>query len=155
VIFRIAEALLTFDSMAHDKLQKLCYFSYAWYLTFFGERLFEQKFEVWEKGPVCPELFEKYQKYGLKPIPKTRAKLEEIISEEELREFLKAIFDAYGHLSNKELIFLACSEDPWLKALQRLEKGLSSVYDDEEIVNWHTRNVLKELNKENICLFYI
>ncbi len=154
MVFKIAEAMLTFDSMTNDRLQKLCYFSYAWYLTFFGERLFEQRFEAWEKGPVCPELYERYQSYGSKQIPRVKKDLAKIILNEDLQEFLRTVYDAHGSLKPEEIINLACSEEPWIMALNRLEEGDNSTYKDEEIINWNTKKVLRELNRENINLVY-
>ncbi len=155
MVYKIAEAMLTFDSMENDKLQKLCYFAYAWYLTFFGERLFEERFEAWERGPVCPELFDKYKKYRKSPIPKSDMVLEGIIPDGDLKEFLRAVYDAHGHLKERELLHLACSEEPWILALKRMdEEGDNSIYNDDDIINWNTRKVLKELNKENMCLVF-
>jgi len=154
MIFHIAEAMLTFDSMTGDRLQKLCYFSYSWYLTFFGERLFEQRFEAWERGPVCPELYEKFGKVGLDTIPRIKKSLSEIIPDEDLQEFLLAVYDAHRQLDSNELIILACSEEPWLAALNRMGEGEGSVYEDEDIVNWNTKKILKEMKKENVSFIY-
>jgi uncharacterized phage-associated protein len=154
MIFQIAEAMLTFEALTNDKLQKLCYFAYAWYLTFFGKRLWEERFEAWEKGPVCPELYEKYKYYGLRKIPRLDREIVQIIPDGELREFLTAVYDAHGHLKPHELLSLVCSEEPCLMAWKRLEEGESSIYYDEEIVNWYTRKILRELNRDNTCLVY-
>lgn len=154
MVFKIAEAMLTFHALTNDRLQKLCYFAYAWYLTFFGERLFEERFEAWEQGPVCPKLYDKYKRYGLTEIPRSDKELAQIIPDENLREFLIAVFDAHGLLKPEELIHLACSEEPWQFALRRFEEGDSSLYSDEEIVNWNTKKVLRELSRENVCLLY-
>ncbi|MGI6451186.1 MAG: Panacea domain-containing protein [Desulfitobacteriia bacterium] len=154
MIDRIAEAMLTFSSLTTDKLQKLCYFAYAWYLTFYGERLFSERFEAGEHGPVCPELAKKYLKYGQGLIPKSDKKLAGIINDEELREYLIVLYDAHGRLSSEQLTELACSEEPWLNARERSAAGGSPVYQDDEIVNWNTRKVLRELSRENICFMY-
>jgi len=149
MVFKIAEALLTFESLTNDKLQKLCYFSYAWYLTFFGQKLFVQQFEAWEKGPVCPVLYEKYKIYEPKRIPRVRKRLEQVIPDAEIQEFLKVIYDAYGHLSPEQITREVCSEQPWIAALQRQGRGEQPVYDDEEIITCYTKKVLKELRREN------
>ncbi|HHV64932.1 MAG TPA: DUF4065 domain-containing protein [Peptococcaceae bacterium] len=154
MIHRIAEAMLTFGPLTTDKLQKLCYFAYAWYLTFYGERLFREKFEAGEQGPVCPELAKKYLEYGQGLIPKSDKKLGVIINDEELKEYLIVLYDAYGCLNSEQLTELACSEEPWLNARERLAAGGSPVYRDEEIVNWNTRKILRELSRENICFVY-
>lgn len=153
MVYKIAEAMLTFEAMTIDKLQKLCYFAYAWYLTFFGEKLFTEKFEARENGPVCPELGERYGEYGSARIPRVDKALAEIIEDEELREFLQVVYDAHGTLKAKELTGLACSEEPWRKAMERMNtEGVKPVYSDEEIVNWSTKKVLRELNRENISV---
>lgn len=155
MVYKIAEAMLTFDSMTNDRLQKLCYFAYAWYLAFFGQRLFEERFEAWEKGPMCPELLQKYKRYGLRPIPRSGKPLPTIIPDDELQEFIQVVYDAHGRLTSEELTLLACSEEPWRMALNRLnEEGGNSTYSDEEIVHWNTKKVLKELRRENITLVY-
>ena len=48
-------------SMSTMKLQKLCYYSQAWSLVWDDFPLFEEDFQAWANGPVCPELFFKTQ----------------------------------------------------------------------------------------------
>jgi uncharacterized phage-associated protein len=103
---------------------------------------------------VCPELYDKYKRYGLRKIPKSEREIAQIIPDGDLQEFLTAVYDAHGHLKQHELLSLACSEEPWLLAWKRLEEGESSIYFDEEIVNWNTKKVLRELNQDNTCLVY-
>lgn len=40
------------------KLQKLCYYSQAWHLAWTGNPIFEEDFEAWANGPVCPEFID-------------------------------------------------------------------------------------------------
>ena len=51
-IFEVARFFLTKESMTHLKLQKLCYYAQAWYLTIYGQRLFNEEFQAWLHGPV-------------------------------------------------------------------------------------------------------
>lgn len=44
------------------KLQKLCYYSQAWALVWDEAPLFDEDFQAWQSGPVCPELF--YENQG-------------------------------------------------------------------------------------------
>ena len=39
------------------KLQKLVYYCQAWSLAWDGAPLFDEEFQAWANGPVCPELF--------------------------------------------------------------------------------------------------
>lgn len=43
--------------MSTMKLQKLCYYSQAWALVWDDAPLFDEDFQAWANGPVCPELF--------------------------------------------------------------------------------------------------
>ena len=148
MVYKIAEAILTFDSISRPKLQKLCYYAYAWHITFFGEKLFSQLFMAGEHGPICLELEAKYQEF-VEDIPRSTKTLSEVISDPDLKEFLMAVYDAHGGLTDEQLRTMACLEDPWIDARNR--KGLlSCIYLDEEIIEWHTRKVLLELKNENV-----
>lgn len=45
------------------KLQKLIYILYKTYLKETRKRLFSEKFEVWQYGPVIPEVYNVFKKY--------------------------------------------------------------------------------------------
>ena len=46
------------------KLQKLLFFAYGWYAGTADKRLFEEEFEAWPYGPVIPEVYRRYKRYG-------------------------------------------------------------------------------------------
>ena len=61
-IFDTAQYILEKSSpMSTMKLQKLCYYCQAWSLVWDDTPLFEEDFQAWANGPVCPELFFKTQ----------------------------------------------------------------------------------------------
>ena len=72
-VFDTAKYILEqFGSMSTMKLQKLCYYSQAWSLVWDDSPLFEEDFQAWANGPVCPELFFKTQgKYSASAIDET------------------------------------------------------------------------------------
>ena len=43
------------------KLQKLVYYCQAWSLAWDDKPLFDEDFEAWANGPVCPELFKHHK----------------------------------------------------------------------------------------------
>ena len=47
--------------MTAMKLEKLVYYSQAWSLAWDGEPLFNDDFQAWANGPVCPTLFYSHQ----------------------------------------------------------------------------------------------
>jgi uncharacterized phage-associated protein len=111
-VFQVADAFLTLESMTHKKLQKLCYYAYSWYLTLYGERLFRNSFEAWIHGPVDPLLYQEYKEYGWREIPSK----ETCQLDGDLYEFVKRVYDSYGHLDGDELEHLTHTEAPWLEA---------------------------------------
>mgnify|MGYP002616320479 CR=1 FL=1 len=46
------------------KLQKLVYFIYRDYLQKTGKALFNERFETWKYGPVCPSIYKAFKQYG-------------------------------------------------------------------------------------------
>lgn len=44
-------------TMTTMKLQKLCYYCQAWSLAWDEIPLFDEDFQAWANGPVCPELY--------------------------------------------------------------------------------------------------
>lgn len=44
-------------AMTTMKLQKLCYYCQAWSLAWDEIPLFDEDFQAWANGPVCPELY--------------------------------------------------------------------------------------------------
>ncbi len=52
------------------KLGSLLYLTYAFQLVFTDERLFEDKFEAWDYGPVIPAVYHYFKSYGRSTINK-------------------------------------------------------------------------------------
>ena len=121
-IYDVAAAFLTKEFTPNKKLQKLCYYSQAWYLALNSEPLIKDcRFEAWIHGPVCPELYFKYREYGPGYILAEGKNGEKIFSDSYLAHFIERIYETYGKLSGDELEMLTHIELPWIKA----RKGLS------------------------------
>lgn len=61
-VFDVAKYILNKKGeMSTWKLQKLCYYAQAWTLAWEGKTLFNEEFEAWANGPVCPALFYKHK----------------------------------------------------------------------------------------------
>lgn len=115
VIMKISEVASYFTysmPMTHKKLQKICYYAYAWYYSLYDKQLFNNNFEAWEHGPVDPLLYQKYKKYGYSTIYNNKS----VDIDDEVKSFLDMIIDKYGDLSAGDLEDLSHSELPWKKA---------------------------------------
>jgi uncharacterized phage-associated protein len=119
-IFEVAKALLCIGSMTHKKLQKLCYYAQAWSLALYGEKLFNEYFEAWVHGPVCPDLYKVYKVHGWNEIPK-EGSLPSCINTGHM-QFLQDVYNSYSEFSGDELEILTNMEKPWLDARAGLEE---------------------------------
>lgn len=62
-VFDVATYILQkCGNMSCMKLQKLCYYAQAWSLVWDNVPLFDEDFEAWASGPVCPELFHRNER---------------------------------------------------------------------------------------------
>lgn len=124
-------------NMTHKKLQKLCYYAYAWYLVLRGERLFEERFQAWVHGPVSPLLYKKYKGHGWNPIPPE----DEPFLQSEVIEVLEEVYRTYGEFTGDDLESLTHSELPWIEARGDLPKyEPSNTYlSDETIKEYYSQ----------------
>ena len=72
----VAHWFLSRSSLSNKKLQKLCYYAYAWFIVFYNDLesvdyesedikvMFSEKFQAWIHGPVNPKLYFIFRKYG-------------------------------------------------------------------------------------------
>lgn len=138
-IFDVADVFLSMSSMTHKKLQKLCYYAYAWYQTLFRKKLFNSTFEAWVHGPVAPELYNVYKNFGWNPIEQDNTVSHMIDSE--VYEFLEDVYESYGKLSGNQLELLTHSEEPWKFARRGLEayEPSNEQIDDNIIVQYYSK----------------
>ena len=57
-----------FDDLTNMKINKLLYFAQGHYLKKYKVPMFDDTIEAWEHGPVVPEVYVEYKRYGDKPI---------------------------------------------------------------------------------------
>mgnify|MGYP000999972873 FL=1 len=108
------------------KLQKILYYTQAWYLALFNEPLFQDDFEAWVHGPVVRELYNEYKHFSCKPIEKD-------INEQDFnsirnnyndktQQFLQELADEYFTLDAYTLERLTHQEEPWITARHGLSE---------------------------------
>ncbi len=91
---------------------KMLYYAHGWHLSLKKGPLVTQPFEAWEYGPVVRSVWEAFKGSGKKPLT-TRAQRLDVVTnsysaarepiKEEQAEFLRQIFDAYGHVDAFDL----------------------------------------------------
>ncbi len=124
---RVAEGLINLshdrnDPISNLKLQKLLYYSQAWYLAIFRKPLFDEEIEAWVHGPVVPQVFRRYRVCRWSPIPRG----DTVGVSTEVCRHLDEVWKAYGEYNAYELERMTHSEKPWMQARIGLEPDESS-----------------------------
>lgn len=144
-VFEVANWFLEKELMDQKKLQKMCYFAYAWYLYFCNDiedglkyRLFNNDMEGWVHGPVSRNLYRGYPFKGmeiLNPMPKY-GNINE--NDYETINILNEVYDVYGKYTGNQLEAMTHKELPWIESrngLSPYEPG-NRILKDETIFNY-------------------
>lgn len=108
--------------MTTMKLQKLTYYCQAWSLAWDGVPLFDEDFQAWANGPVCPELFEKHKgKFIVNASDFSEYEYTDF--KPEGIETMDAVLRDLGEKTGQWLSDLTHSERPWLDARQGCQPG--------------------------------
>lgn len=77
----VAKYILSKTKCTQLKLQKLVYLCFADYLCDTGKELFTDPIYAFKYGPVVDTVYEKYKKYGYKPIEEEKEDIDTTVSE--------------------------------------------------------------------------
>lgn len=118
------------------KLQKLVYFLFVDYLKKTGDKLFNERFETWSKGPVIPSLYTEFSSYGWKPIKTfaedSQGKSYAVVETGAFKESIDVVWNKFKDYSGNTLSDITHRENTaWSKAKEREEQYLR----DEDIQN--------------------
>lgn len=110
------------DSMTTMKLQKLTYYCQAWHLAWLEEPLFNEDFQAWANGPVCPELYERH--HGIYRVDSTfLSDIPDYDFTKEQIEAMDTVLDYYGDKEPHWLSELTHLEYPWRNARMGVVPG--------------------------------
>lgn len=115
-VFDVAKYILhKYQKLSTWKLQKLCYYSQAWHLAWSGNPIFNEDFEAWANGPVCPPLFHKHQgKFIITENDLLLGDYNNLTADE--KDSIDVVLKDYGRMEPYDLRELSHSEDPWKNA---------------------------------------
>ncbi|MDR2369284.1 MAG: DUF4065 domain-containing protein [Mycoplasmataceae bacterium] len=111
------------EVISNLKLQKLLYYSQGFTLALYDKPLFDDKIEAWQYGPVVPNVYDKYQKYGYNNIPPILK--DETNIDSESKKVIHAVYKEYGQFSAFKLVEFTHNELPWKEASEREDKTIS------------------------------
>ncbi len=127
-VYDVAKYVLKkLGSMPTMKLQKEVYYCQAWSLGWDGKPLFDEDFQAWANGPVCPEPFSRHK--GLFIVDESLfGSLPDYAFTQEEQETLKAVLDYYGDKESQWLSELTHKEAPWKEARAGVPAGAPCNY---------------------------
>ena len=98
--------------ISHMKLQKLLYYAQASFIAMTGEPLFHNSIFAWQHGPVVPDVYRSFSKFGSSAIHD----VEDVAPPERFKPFIDNLLKDKGRLSAHELRNLSHNEDTWYQA---------------------------------------
>lgn len=109
----LAESRDRGEILTNLKLQKLLYYSQAWYLALEDTPLFEEDFQAWVHGPVLPSQYFRFRDYQWRHIlfEECRPNISNKVD-----SFLDKIIDIFGCETAVSLELMTHRERPWLDA---------------------------------------
>ncbi len=113
-----------YGSMTAMKLEKLVYYCQAWSLGWDDVPLFEEDFQAWANGPVCPQLFQWHK--GAFIVDESLFSLcpDYDFTSKEI-ETMEAVLNYYGDKEPQWLSELTHKEQPWKEARGNTPVGMS------------------------------
>lgn len=103
------------ECLSNMKLQKLIYYAQGLHLIFYGSALFPEQIKAWEHGPVVPQLYHKYKKFGASGIPIDILAKEPSIKKD-TKKFLDEVYSVFGQFSATRLRDITHSDECWKEA---------------------------------------
>lgn len=144
-VFDVATYILKNKApMSAMKLQKLIFYSQAMALVWDDIPLFDDDFEAWVNGPVCPALYDKHRGHYIITSDDFFISEQPDINriEKDHKDTIDTVLESLADYSPYELSEMTHREDPWKNA----RKGLSpSMYSNNII----TKEIMANYYREN------
>ncbi len=138
-------------------LEKLLSFSNGVNYALNGSRLIFEDSQAWAHGPVYPQIYNKYKKYGYKPIDdgiySTHGCMLSKLTTEEIRA-IDLVINTFGLYSPKTLERISHSQEPWREKRMgyKEDEAGREVIEEESIKQLY---IERGLNSEKAIMEYI
>lgn len=103
------------EAITNSKLQKLVFYSHAWFSAIYDRCLFREPFYAGSYGPFEYVSYARYKRFGSEPIP---FPIDQWRLPTRTENHIREVLLSYGHFSAFELELIVCSETPWIDAVR-------------------------------------
>src|SRR5579872_7452323 len=86
------------DLATNLQIQKLLYYAQGLSLAVYDQPIFNEEIQAWLHGPVVPEVYQEFKKYGSGPIPPLERLDASIFTTEQL-DIMDEVWNCYGQFS--------------------------------------------------------
>ncbi len=141
--------------MSHLKLQKLIYYTQAWHLAYFKERLIKDDFQAWLHGPVSLKVWKNFKsnenpllnKIEVEPLAAQSAKahLAHNLTKDQ-HQLIDDVLKEYGNRTSYHLECLTHAEKPWMDARKGvgIADKCSNVISTETMATFYRTKAVKQ-----------
>ncbi|AZV00322.1 Panacea domain-containing protein [Paracoccus sulfuroxidans] len=117
------------------QLLKLVYIAYGWHFEMRKSKLFPNRIEAWQHGPVIPDVYRSFRRQGI--IAKSVVDADKANFGDRYDHFLEEIYKIYGDMGAFQLSEKTHEPGgPWDLAVKR--HGLFSPLSDQDILEHYT-----------------
>lgn len=102
------------EELSNLKLQKLLYYAQGHYLARYGRSLFTDQMQAWSHGPVVPEVYHAFKRFGSNPVE--FQEFDDFAWDDVdpvTAQFLGEVWNTYGGYSAGRLRNMTHDEPPW------------------------------------------
>lgn len=138
-------------------LEKLLFFANGVNYALNGEQLIFEKSQAWQHGPVYPYIYNKYKKYGYKPIDNginsKNGCMLSLLTEDEIKA-IDMVIHTFGLYSPKTLERISHTQSPWLEKRvgYKADEAGNEFISEDSIKNYYIEN---GLSSEESIMKYI
>lgn len=138
-------------------LEKLLFFSNGVNYALNGEQLIFEESQAWAHGPVYPQMYNKYKRFGYRPIDdgiySTHGCMLSKLTTDEINA-IDLVINTFGLYSPKTLEKISHSQKPWQEKRigYKEDEAGREVIDEESIRIFYTEH---QLNSEDVIMAYI
>jgi uncharacterized phage-associated protein len=116
--YAVSRCLKKGNPISNLQLQKIMYYIQGYYLAIYDNPLFEEQICAWKLGPVVPEVYRHFNRFGAEPITEDIQPSQLISLTKGQMDLINAVIDSKSQKSAWQLVNESHKERPWITTPQ-------------------------------------